>query len=45
MAMNPSEEAHENYKNEVDKLRAEVWFYFYFIEIVVVKFEMFENCF
>lgn len=24
MAMNPADEAHENYKNEVDKLRAEV---------------------
>lgn len=24
MAMNPADEAHENYKNEADKLRAEV---------------------
>lgn len=24
LAMNPADEAHENYKNEVDKLRAEV---------------------
>lgn len=36
MTMNPADEAAENYKNEVDKLRAEVRvFRFYFTFLVI----------